>query len=105
RAARRVDVERDVLLRILRLEVQQLRHDEVRDLIVDRRAEEDDPLVEQAAVDLELALAARGALDDHGDEGHGRKARTFTARARLRPRTRPHAGLTARARPAQARRS
>ena len=69
-SARRVDVERDVLLGILALEVQQLRHHQVRDLIVDRRAQEDDPLVEQPRVDVELALAARGSLDDHRDQRH-----------------------------------
>src|SRR5215211_7819463 len=72
RAARRVDVDRDVLVRVLRLQVQELRDDEVGDLVVDRRAEEDDPLVEQPRVDVELALATRRALDDHGDQGHGR---------------------------------
>ncbi len=61
----------DVLLGILALEVQQLRHHEVRDLIVDRRPEEDDPLVEQSRIDVELALAARGALYNHGDQRHG----------------------------------
>src|SRR5207247_8120230 len=64
-AARRVDVDRDVLVRILRLEMEKLRHDQVRDLVVDGRAEEDDPLVEQARVDVERALAARGLLDHH----------------------------------------
>jgi hypothetical protein len=71
RAARRVDVDRDVLVRVLRLEVQQLRDDEVGDLVVDRAAEEDDALVEQARVDVELALTACGALDDHRDKRHG----------------------------------
>ena len=71
-AAGRVDVDRDVLVGILALQVQQLGDDEVRDLVVDRRAEEDDPLVEQPRVDVELALAARGALDDHRDQRHGR---------------------------------
>ena len=42
--------------------------DQVRDLVVDRRAEEDDPLVEQARVDVERALAARGLLDHHRDQ-------------------------------------
>jgi hypothetical protein len=51
--------------------VQQLRDDQVRHLVVDRAAEEDDPLVEQAGVDVELALASGGALDDHGDQRHG----------------------------------
>ena len=53
-------------------EVQQLGDDEVGDLVVDRRAEEDDALVEQPRVDVVLALAARGALDDHRDQRHQR---------------------------------
>ncbi len=68
RAAGRVDVDRDVLLGILGLQVQQLGDDQVRDLIVDGRAEEDDPLVEQTAVDVERSLSARGLLDDHWDK-------------------------------------
>jgi hypothetical protein len=48
--------------------VQELGDDEVRDLVVHGRAEEDDPLVEQTAVDVERALAARRLLDDHGDQ-------------------------------------
>src|SRR5919106_3092314 len=67
-AARRVDVDRDVLVRVLRLEMQELGDDEVRDLVVDRRAEEDDPLVQQAGVDVERALAARRLLDHHRDK-------------------------------------
>src|SRR2546430_2429369 len=41
-----------------------LRDDEIRDLIVDRRPQEDDPLVEEARIDVEEALAARRLLDD-----------------------------------------
>jgi hypothetical protein len=51
--------------------VQELCDDEVRDRVVDRRAQEDDALVEQARVDVELAFTARRALDDHGDQRHG----------------------------------
>ena len=65
--------------------MQQLRHDQVGDRVVDRRAQEDDPLVEQAAVDVELALAARGPLDHHRDEGH----MPTVARRRRRPAPRP----------------
>ena len=69
-AAGRVDVERDVLVGVLALEVQQLCDDEVGDLVVDGRADEDDALVEQARVDVERALAASALLDDHRDEWH-----------------------------------
>ncbi len=86
----RVDVDRDVLFGILALEVQQLRHHEVRHLIVDRRAQEDDPLVEQPRVDVELALAARvrsmtmgisgmAAHPSARDATRGRVAAEFTA--------------------------
>ena len=71
RSARRVDVEVDVLLRILALQVQQLRRDHVRHLVVDRRAEKDDALAQQQRVDVERPLAARAGLDDGWDE-HGR---------------------------------
>ncbi len=66
--ARRVDVQVDVLVGILGLQVQELRHDEVADGVVDRRPEEHDPLLEQARVDVERALAAAGLLDDDGNE-------------------------------------
>ena len=41
---------------------------QVGDLVVDRAAEEDDPLAQEAGVDVEGALAARGLLDDDGDQ-------------------------------------
>ncbi len=50
--------------------MEQLGDDEVGDDVVDRRPQEDDPLVQQAAVNVELALAAGGALDDHRDQWH-----------------------------------
>ena len=68
RAARRVDVDRDVLVGILGLEVQELSHDEIGDLVVDGRAEEDDALVQQARVDVERPLAARRLLDHHRNQ-------------------------------------
>ena len=56
RAAGRVDVERDVAFGIVGLEQQELRDDQVRDLVVDLAAEEDDPVAEQPGVDVERAL-------------------------------------------------
>jgi hypothetical protein len=47
--------------------MQELRHDEVRDLVVHGRPQKDDPLVQQPAVDVEGALASRRLLDHHGD--------------------------------------
>jgi len=49
---------------------QEFGHDEVGDLVVDRRPEEDDPVLEQARVDVEGALSARVLLDHHWDHGH-----------------------------------
>src|SRR2546426_2941636 len=50
--------------------MEELGHDEVCDLVVDRCAEEDDPVLEQARVDVEGALPARVLLDHHRDQGH-----------------------------------
>jgi hypothetical protein len=49
--------------------VQQLGDDQVGDLVVDGGAEEDDAVVEQAGVDVVLALSAGAALDDGGNKG------------------------------------
>src|SRR5918912_4079146 len=52
--------------------MQELGDDQVGDLVVHRRAEEDDPLVQEAAVDVERALPAGGLFDDHRYEwAHG----------------------------------
>jgi len=67
-AARAVDVERDLFLGVLRLQKEKLRDDEVRDLIVDWRADEDDALLEESRVDVEGALPPTGVLDHHRDE-------------------------------------
>ena len=62
-----MDVHADVALRVLALEEEELRDDEVRDLVIDRGAEEDDPLLEQERKDVEGALRAWAGLDDGGD--------------------------------------
>ena len=60
-----VDVHVDVLLRVLLLEEEQLRDDEVRQVIVDRAADEDDSVFEQARINVVSAFAARRLLDHH----------------------------------------
>ena len=67
-AARRVDVQADVALRVFSLEEQQLGDDQVGHVIFDLVAQEDDPVLEQAAVDVVGPLAAARAFDDHRDE-------------------------------------
>ena len=71
RAAGRVDVERDVLLRVLGLQEQQLRDHEVRHVVLDRAHDEDHALLEQARIDVVGTLAAGRLFDDHRDEIQG----------------------------------
>jgi hypothetical protein len=67
-ASRRVDVDRDVLVGLLGLEVDELSHHQVGHLVVDRCAEEHDAVLEEPGVDVERALAPVRLLDDHGDQ-------------------------------------
>src|SRR6266545_3891726 len=67
-AAGAIDVERDVLVGVLGLEMQQLGDRQVRELVIDRAAEEDDPLVEEARVDVERTRAVGGLLDHHRNQ-------------------------------------
>ncbi len=64
-AARRIDVERDVLVGILGLQKQQLRDDQVGGYLVHRTDQENHALLEQARVDVVRALAAPALLDHH----------------------------------------
>ena len=50
---------------ILGLEKQHLRDDQVRDAVVNRRAEEDDAVLEQARKDVVRAFPAVGLFDHH----------------------------------------
>src|SRR5437588_6658158 len=70
RAARAVDVNADLLVRVLAVEKEQLRDHEVGDVIIDLAAQKNDAVAQQPGVDVVGALTARGALDDVGDEGH-----------------------------------
>src|SRR6185437_4098560 len=80
RPAGTVDVEVDVLVRILRLQEQHLRHDQIGDLVIDLADQKDHPFLQQARVDVVGALAASSLLDDHryqveirdGIHGHAR---------------------------------
>jgi hypothetical protein len=57
----------NVGLRIVRLQKQQLRHEAIRDIVVDRRTEQDDSILEQATVDVHRPLFAAALLDDVGN--------------------------------------
>ena len=63
-----VDVQIDILLRILRLEEEQLGNHQIGDLIVDRSAEKNDPVLEQPAVDVESAFPLAGLLNHHRNQ-------------------------------------
>src|SRR6185437_13026632 len=62
RATWRVDVQRDVAVRVLGLEHDQLGDDVVRRGVVDLHPEEDDPVLEQLGVGVEPLHAVRRAL-------------------------------------------
>ena len=66
-AAGRVDVQVDVGLRIVRLQEQQLRDEAVGHLVVHRRAEQDDAVLQQPAVDVHRPLFAAALFDDVGN--------------------------------------
>ena len=68
RAARRVDVNRDVPLGVLRLQEQQLRDDQVRNRVIDRRTQKDDVFFQQTRIDIVCAFTPGGLLDYHGDQ-------------------------------------
>jgi hypothetical protein len=70
RAARRVDVEIDVLVGIIGLEEEHLRDHEVRDLVLDVGGKEDDPLLEETGEDVERPLPAGRLLDHHRNQAH-----------------------------------
>src|SRR5690606_34191635 len=75
-AAGAVDVEVDVALGVIVGQIQQLRDDEVGYFIVNRPAQKDDAVVEQAGVDVIGPLAAAGLFDDDGNEcRHGSECR------------------------------
>ena len=68
RAAGRIDVHLNVALGIFAAEVKQLCDDQIGDLVVDGRAQEDNALAQQQRVDIVGALAAGRGLDDHRNQ-------------------------------------
>jgi hypothetical protein len=52
---------------IFALKEQQLRDDQVRDVIVDRRSDKNDPILEQARINIVSALPLTAFLDNHRD--------------------------------------
>ena len=70
-AAGAVNIEEDVLVRVVPLEEEHLRDDEVGRVVIDLAAEEDDAVLQQARIDIVRPLAAVGLFHDHRDQVHG----------------------------------
>jgi hypothetical protein len=76
--ARRVDVQHHLLVRILALEEEELGDDDVGDVVVDLGAEEDDAVLQQAAEDVPVALAAVGGMKALGRSSRARSRTDMT---------------------------
>src|SRR5690349_17297930 len=77
-AAWPVDVEHDVLVGILGLQEQHLRDHQIGDVVVNRRADEDDAVLEKPREDVVGPFAAVGLLDDHWHKLHARIGKLMT---------------------------
>ena len=58
----------DVLVRVLRLQEQELGDDQVGDVVLHGTDQKDHPLLEQPGKNIEGAFAAGGLLDDDGHQ-------------------------------------
>jgi hypothetical protein len=65
-----VQVELDVLVGVLGLQEQHLRDGQVGHRVINRRADEDDVVLQEARKNVVGALAPIGLLDDHWDKLH-----------------------------------
>ena len=68
RAARAIDVERDILLWVLGLEEEELGDNEIRHIVVDGAAEKDNALFEEPRENIVGAFAHRSLFNNHWDE-------------------------------------
>ena len=97
RASRRVDVQMHVGLGVVRLEKEHLGDHGVGDLVVDGRAEKDDAVFQQPAVDIHRPLFAAALFDHIGNQRHGKSRfwlggyRMAASPCFLRPLPRPFA--------------
>jgi hypothetical protein len=70
-AAWRVDVEADILFRVVRFQKQHLRHDGIGNVIIHPTHQEDDALAQEPRVNIERSLTAAGLFNDHRNEIEG----------------------------------
>jgi hypothetical protein len=68
RATRGINVQLNVLFRILGLQKEHLSGSEVRDMVVDRSADKDDVFLQQARIDVVRTLAPAGLFHDHRNQ-------------------------------------
>ena len=69
-AAGRIDVQVDLLLRILGFQEQELGADKGGHSVVHFAAQQDDAILEQAGINIVGTFGTARGFDDHGDEGH-----------------------------------
>ena len=70
RTSRRIDIELNVFLGIFLSQKQHLGNHQIGDVVVDRRAYEDDVIAKQPGIDVVGAFAPPGLLDDHRYQHH-----------------------------------
>src|SRR5438552_17781871 len=70
RATRAVDVDADLFVGILAVEEEQLRDHEVGEVVIDLAAKKNNPVSQQARIDVVGALTTGRGLDDVGYQCH-----------------------------------
>ena len=68
RSAGTVDVKVDVLFGIFRLKEEQLCDHQIGDIVIDRSSEQNDPVFEQPAVDIEGTFSLAGLFHHHRNQ-------------------------------------
>jgi len=63
-----VDIETDFFVGIFVIEKQHLRHDDIRDVIVNRVTEKNDAVFQQQRIDIVNTFSAARTFDDHGND-------------------------------------
>ena len=69
-AAGRIDVQVDLLLRVLGFQEQELGADKGGHSVVHFAAQQDDAILEQTGINIVGTFGTARGFDDHGDEGH-----------------------------------
>ncbi len=80
-AARRVDVQMDIRLRVIRLQEQHLSDQAVGDFVVDLRTQKDDAVFQQPAVNVIDAFFATAFFNDVGNRGIASRLRQMKDRS------------------------